>query len=145
LFTAGSLCYDILIESRDTIEHGDSVFFDDRWIFTSGTFQYVVGSDEHGCDTIHRLVLTVLPEKTSIAPTIPSDFETVKIMPNPFSDNIHITNATIGSTLYVLNLGGAVVHTQRITRENETIHLGHLPQGVYVLRIGDLSIRVVKR
>jgi len=68
----------------------------------------------------------------------------LKIYPNPFSDEIHIVNAEIGSTLYILNTNGLLVHTQRIASPTETIRLGHLPKGAYVLRIGEQSVRIVK-
>jgi len=69
----------------------------------------------------------------------------LQVHPNPFSDEIHIVNAEIGQMLYVLNVSGIVVHTQRIMRQNETIQLGHLPVGTYILRVGEQSIRLVKR
>jgi len=71
----------------------------------------------------------------------------MSIHPNPFTNKIHITNAEIGSTLtlYVLNATGNIVHTQRVTNSTETIQLGHLPNGVYILRIGEQSVRIVKQ
>ena len=69
----------------------------------------------------------------------------LQVHPNPFTDEIHIVNAEIGQMLYVLNASGIIVHAQRITRQNETIQLGHLPVGTYILRIGEQSIRLVKR
>jgi len=69
----------------------------------------------------------------------------LNVFPNPFTDEIHIVNAEIGSMLYVLNTAGLVVHSQRITRSTETIHLGRLPADAYILRIGKQTIRVVKQ
>jgi hypothetical protein len=76
------------------------------------------------------------------------DFEeqnALKIYPNPFFDEIHIVNAEVGSTLYVLNTGGFVVHTQRITSSVETIRLGHLPNGVYIFQVGNNTVRGLKQ
>jgi hypothetical protein len=37
--------------------------------------------------------------------------------------------------IQVINTAGAIVHTQTITNPDETIHLGHLPAGMYVIRL----------
>jgi len=89
---------------------------------------------------------TVIPEEvTSIALVETGHAPSLQVHPNPFTDEIHIVNAEIGQMLYVLNASGIVVHAQRITRQNETIQLGHLPVGTYILRVGEQSIRLVKR
>jgi len=68
----------------------------------------------------------------------------LQVYPNPFTDHINIVDAE-GSILNVLNMNGAVVHTQRITSQNETIHLEHLPRGMYILQVGNLTTRIVKQ
>ncbi|MCL2412695.1 MAG: M6 family metalloprotease domain-containing protein [Bacteroidales bacterium] len=134
-----------VLQINDTINEGDSVFFANAWLRIPGTY---IDTLENilNCDSIVRLVLTVIPNETSIQPVeLISELELITIVPNPFSDKIIITNAKVGNTLYVLNLSGVIVHTQRITSQTETIRLGHLPQGVYILRIDELSIRIVKQ
>jgi len=37
--------------------------------------------------------------------------------------------------MLVINAAGMIVHTQKITSFDETIHLGHLPAGFYFIRI----------
>ena len=63
----------------------------------------------------------------------------VKIYPNPFTDVVRITGTdmTMGHAplLLVFNTAGAIVHTQTITSPEETIHLGHLPAGLYIIRL----------
>jgi uncharacterized protein YjdB len=73
------------------------------------------------------------------------EHDVFNIFPNPFTDEIHIVNAEIGSMLHILNTGGLIVHSQKITKSTETIYLGHLPPNVYILRIGTQTIRVVKQ
>ena len=87
---------------------------------------------------------TVNADPTSIVVVETGHTPSLQAHPNPFTDEIRIVNAVIGQMLHVLNVGGIVVHTQRITQENQTIQLGHLPAGTYILRVGEQSIRIVK-
>ena len=58
------------------------------------------------------------------------------IYPNPFTDVIHITVETWRATsLQIVNAAGAIVHAQKITNSDETIYLGHLPTGMYFVRL----------
>jgi len=62
----------------------------------------------------------------------------LKAYPNPFTDMLHITGMAVETwhvaSLRVINTAGTVVHTQTITNPDETIHLGHLPAGMYFIR-----------
>ncbi|MCL2416690.1 MAG: leucine-rich repeat protein [Bacteroidales bacterium] len=89
--------------------------------------------------------ITVTADPTSIVDVGANNYLPLQVHPNPFTDQIHITNAEIGAMLYVLNANGSFVHTQQITSTTQTIWLGHLPNGVYILRIGEQSIRIVKQ
>ena len=76
----------------------------------------------------------------------------LKIYPNPFTDVVYITGAAVETghapSLRVINIAGAVVHTQIISSSNETIRLGGLPAGVYFFRlekeVRTKTIQVVK-
>ena len=64
----------------------------------------------------------------------------LKIYPNPFTDAVRIifTDAVEtwhAASLHIINAAGIIVHTQTITSPDETIHLGHLPAGMYIFRI----------
>jgi uncharacterized repeat protein (TIGR02543 family) len=58
----------------------------------------------------------------------------VSLYPNPFGDVLRLTGAE-GCTLTVVSAAGAPVHTQQVASADEAIHLGHLPSGIYFLRI----------
>ena len=59
----------------------------------------------------------------------------LKIYPNPFTNTVRITDVAVetwrAASLHVTNVAGVIVHTQTITHPDETIHLEHLPAGVY--------------
>ena len=62
----------------------------------------------------------------------------LQIYPNPFTDAVHVTVQTGRAPslrMQVINTAGTIVHTQTIASPDETIHLGHLPAGLYIIRI----------
>ena len=54
----------------------------------------------------------------------------LKIYPNPFTDVVRIVGAE-NCLLRVINVGGTVVHTQKIIATDETIKVENLPAGIY--------------
>jgi len=57
-------------------------------------------------------------------------FPDLKIFPNPFAEEVHVTAAE-GGTLRVMNITGVLVHTQPLSSYDETLRLAFLPKGVY--------------
>ena len=72
----------------------------------------------------------------------------LKVYPNPFIDEVHITGTYGKTTLRIFNSNGAVVHTQRITSPNETLSLGSLPSGMYFFRLENdgkaITVKAIK-
>jgi hypothetical protein len=83
----------------------------------------------------------------------------LKVYPNPFTDAIHITGIVEtwristslnerATSLRVINTAGAIVYTRMITHSDETIHLGHLPAGMYIIRLENgrmaKTVKVIK-
>jgi len=77
----------------------------------------------------------------------------LKAYPNPFTDVLHLAGIVVetwhAASLRVINTAGTVVHTQTITYPDETIRLGHLPAGMYIIRLENgkraTIIKAVKR
>ena len=68
----------------------------------------------------------------------------LKAYPNPFTDDVRITDAE-GCTLLVMSTAGVAVHIQKIASPNETLRLSHLPDGVYFFCIEkDNQTKMVK-
>ena len=75
----------------------------------------------------------------------------IQIFPNPFTGDVRITGVVEtwhAASVQVTNAAGTIVHTQIITSPDETIHLAHLPAGVYffIVEIGGKTItkKVIK-
>lgn len=58
----------------------------------------------------------------------------LNVYPNPFVDMLRIEGAE-GCILHVINGNGSIVHFQKIENADQTIHLDHLPNGIYIFRI----------
>jgi uncharacterized repeat protein (TIGR02543 family) len=80
---------------------------------------------------VYTVVVTRLPLGTGVKDELQVN---VTLYPNPFAGSLHLTGAE-GCTLQVINAGGATVHTQKITAQDETVHLEGLPAGMYFFRL----------
>jgi len=68
----------------------------------------------------------------------------IQISPNPFTDALNITGAE-NSVLQVMDITGAKVYKQKISGNNEVIHLEKLSPGVYFFHIEkDKQVKIVK-
>jgi uncharacterized repeat protein (TIGR02543 family) len=68
---------------------------------------------------------------TGVGETLHAD---ISACPNPFKGALRLTGA-VGCTLTVFTTTGSLVHTQKVTGADETIHLERLPAGLYLFRL----------
>ena len=69
----------------------------------------------------------------------------LKIYPNPFVEMVKITGAE-GCVLQVISASGIVMHTIKISDQEETLGLGNLPVGLYLFRLeknGETTVQKV--
>lgn len=70
----------------------------------------------------------------------------LKIYPNPANEILHIQSSTLNNeTLYLFNALGELVITKSLTKLNETLDISTLTSGVYVLRAGSFSKKIIKQ
>jgi len=106
--------------------------------------------------TVNNNTKTITPDKPNIIAGTNDEFAPdLKIYPNPFTGEVHITGAMVLETwraaslqIQVINSAGVIVHSQMIISSGETILLEHLPAGVYFLRLinegKEKTVKVVK-
>ena len=60
-------------------------------------------------------------------------------------DQITISHAKAGTTMQVLSLSGAVYASQTLTDGHNIINVSTLQSGTYILKVGDTSIKFIKK
>jgi uncharacterized repeat protein (TIGR02543 family) len=111
-----------------------------------GWYKDQIGINEWNFNTEIVLANTTLYARWQLGTDIAKPEQaTLQVYPNPFSDEIYIIDAKAGSMVFVVNMNGIVVHAQKITNPNQTIHLKHLPKGVYILQVDNHTTRIVKQ
>jgi len=107
---------------------------------------------EDGVSTRIYTVTVIREQMTGTVETLCAT--SLQIYPNPFTGMVRITGTDVEITmghaplLQIINASGTIVHTQTITGTDETIHLEHLPAGVYIFRVekdgNTKAVKVVK-
>lgn len=88
-------------------------------------------TDEFGCVGVSNLFVTVPP--AGINESLP---EQVKVYPNPTQDIIQVQGSQdLANSIKLFDASGALVLDQRITFNVESISLGSLPEGQYIISL----------
>jgi hypothetical protein len=91
----------------------------------------------------------VWKEFKAILPYVPSAIEApvfsnnIRIYPNPVAESFRISGINAPTQVTVTDLSGCTVWMQTIVG-NEPVAVGHLPQGVYLVRINGETVKVIK-
>jgi hypothetical protein len=74
----------------------------------------------------------------------PAAANNIHIYPNPVSENFRIIGLTAPAQVVITDVSGKVV-LQQTVRGDESITVGHLPKGVYPVRINGETKKIVKK
>jgi hypothetical protein len=99
-----------------------------------------------GCRDTSSLTLTI---GTVGINNIEANYE-ITAFPNPTNGqlNIIVDNRLMGNKYKLIDYTGRIIFTGFIENENETIQLGSIPNGIYLLNIGDSlgpNFKVIKQ
>jgi len=90
-------------------------------------------------ETIFGILPTAMEETTSKYAT------SFNVYPNPASEFIQLTNAVKSAPIYIVNALGEIVVTHSPLTETETIDIASLPNGIYFLKQGNTTSKLVKQ
>ncbi len=76
---------------------------------------------------------------SALSTLITKKIEVISIYPNPANDELQIENVTPNSVYIMYNMVGEVIKQSMLPQSNNTIPLGTLPQGMYMLQITDVE------
>ena len=111
---------------------------------------YLLAASEESFDivctdgtTVSGVTSIALEERES------TSIESVKTAESVFSKivdgEIIISNAKAGTTMQVLSLAGAAYASQTLTGGQNIINVSKLHSGTYILKVGDTSIKFIKK
>lgn len=108
---------------------------------TVNTTYLVNGTDINGCNNTYTITQSVSP-CTGISQMLTTN--TLNVYPNPFNNKITITSDVLKQTLIIYNLLGSLVYNTLFEGGNIEIDLSHLPNGIYFIKIGSFSKKIIK-
>ncbi len=92
---------------------------------------------------VDNVLLTGQKLATGTSELIKTNF---KVYPNPVNDVLFIQSAHLtNDTVYLYNALGELVMTKILSKTNESIDISTLSSGVYILRSGSFSKRIIKQ
>jgi hypothetical protein len=109
---------------------------------TTTTTYTIDAEDANGCVTTSTISQNV--SACTFVDQITNSRETITIYPNPFNNKITVLNAATGKTIQVFNCLGASIYTAVIESEKTEIDLNRQPSGVYFIKTGLTTIKIIK-
>lgn len=111
--------------------------------FSPGTYYRIQQVDPNGyvTATTHSLLVRATPLAATSATKSPA--MGTGVYPNPAHDVVQVTSTTAGQPVELLNSLGQVVQTTTLAPGTASLAVQSLPRGVYILRQGNSSSRLV--
>ncbi|GHT72228.1 hypothetical protein FACS189456_0140 [Bacteroidia bacterium] len=121
-------------------------------IFNPANTEYMVNGNLNT-----TTVITITIGDTNYALTIPQSnnataiqaktMEELDVFPNPTATLLTITNDQwqAGDLIEIYSINGTLKGTWDVASKTSTINIGHLPTGVYIVKVGDKVAKVVKQ
>ncbi len=107
-----------------------------------------IGSEEFDFATPITEDITLTAQWTAVVTGInTAKRQSLRIYANPLTNGEWIIESgelQAGEPIAIYNLRGVLVATYRITGEQTSINISHLPSGIYVLRAGNANAKVIK-
>jgi endonuclease I/chitodextrinase len=72
-------------------------------------------------------------------------FESFKMFPNPTDGNTLYFNVTKEFTIKMYNVLGKLIKTDKVTSQNNNLHIGELTKGIYILKIKNENQFIIKK
>ncbi len=82
---------------------------------------------------------------TSIEDNLSSDDQEISVYPNPASDIIYLKNMTeTGMYLSIYKIDGNLIQREIISDANQSVDISNLTKGIYIVRINNRTIKLIK-
>jgi poly(3-hydroxybutyrate) depolymerase len=126
------------------IPYGNPVVFE--YSYLSGNVVHIRGNAEHSMNSSQEEYLQSFFNDCSTTTNINDiDTETVKVYPNPVGDVLTIEINNSEEELFeIYSLTGLLILRGQISSKNRSVELSSINEGVYVLKIGNKFVKIVK-
>ena len=96
-------------------------------------------------DTYSSTIIIYDPN-TGISQVEPASSISLSVFPNPMTDKITIQTENPKNELFnIFNLSGQLVSSGRLEETSTEVQMSHLPSGMYIVKVGQKSFRVIKQ
>jgi hypothetical protein len=109
---------------------------------TVTTIYTVSGTDLIGCSNSTSFTQSV-SACSNIEQIVHSELE-LNVYPNPFNKNITVISHADIKSIQVFNVLGALMLNASVEKEMNVIDLSHLSSGVYYMKVGNVTKKIVK-
>jgi hypothetical protein len=84
-----------------------------------------------------------ITEYVPVAIDAPASANAVRVYPDPATESFRIDGLSVPTQVTVTDVSGKTVLQQNV-KGDESISVGHLPQGVYLVRVNERTVKVIK-
>jgi hypothetical protein len=129
-------------------------YTDTDWpTLSEGTYQWAVVA-KYANDNLSFAMLTNTLTKTATSIVEMQGDESIRVFPNPVQTEFVVMGYEVRGTenprLEIFDMNGKRVHVKHLeprtsNLEPFTINISHLPNGIYILKIGTNAVRIVKQ
>lgn len=99
-------------------------------------------ADKDGYTNVEEFLNNTIPKESITEFSEESDVIITSISLNANTNELHISNAPIGSELSILSLDGKVFKSEKINSEQHTMQISEFYQGFYLVKIGSIVKKI---
>ena len=103
----------------------------------------VISAADQSVELEYEVSETGIFNNTTAIEAIATD-RALRIFPNPVKDELHIVGLRAGETVGIFDISGRIVMNDVPVNAYGVIPVSGLPKGIYFVRIGSVSIKIIK-
>jgi hypothetical protein len=93
--------------------------------------------------TVTGAMVANVTQEGSLTGIVPVEKTSLCVYPNPVSESFRIEGITVPTQITVTDVSGKTL-LQQTVKGDESISVGHLPKGVYLVRVNGMTAKIIK-
>lgn len=132
----GSVFFSIKCETPPALEYSSIAYYDTiMFVVPCGTLEAYQNAWQPDLDLYVANSVTFIEDCNAVEEYADAG---IRVYPNPASDFLYIEgDFDRGSQVFIYDMTGRIVETVELTSNNAKLNISHLPEGYYIVRIGD--------